>query len=191
MEFVEIPLRSFIGTGMSAMAAALNNKDLDKVVFITKKYAGILTFAFMPLAIIAFFGAGLATQILGGGKYANTEAPNIFRLFMFIAILYPIDRFNGATLDIINQPKVNFYKVLIMMVVNISVSLLGITLFKNLYGVAIATPITLLAGLAFGYLNLVKHLPNYSIKSILSNGFSESVTLIREKIWNPLLKKSN
>lgn len=178
MEFVEIPLRSFMGTGLSAMAAAQNSGNTEKIVFITKKYAGMLTMAFIPMAIIAFFGADIATQLLGGGKYAGTEAANIFRMLMFIAILYPIDRFNGATLDIINQPKVNFHKVLVMMVVNISVSMVGVYSLKNLYGVAIATPCTLLAGLIFGYFNLKKHLPNYTFIGIIQTGFIESKSVV-------------
>ena len=180
MEFVEIPLRSFMGTGMSAMAAAANNNDEEKIVYVSKKYAGILTFAFIPLAIVAFFGAGIATQLLGGGKaeYATGEAPNILRMLMFIAILYPIDRFNGATLDIINHPKVNFYKVLVMMTVNISVSVAGVLLLKNAYGVAIATPFTLMAGLCFGYYHLKKHLKGYTFRGIIATGYDESKLIL-------------
>jgi len=56
MELVEIPLRSFVGTGMSAMAIAYNNKNMYHLVHVTKKYAGMLTLVFIPTAIFAFFG---------------------------------------------------------------------------------------------------------------------------------------
>ncbi len=180
MEFIEIPLRSFVGTGLSAMAAAHNNKQTHMVSYISKKYAGMLTLAFIPISLVAFVGADLATQLLGGSKYIGTEAPNILRIFMFIAILYPIDRFNGITLDVINHPKVNFYKVLIMMAVNISTGIGGILLLHNLYGVALATPFTLLAGLLFGYHHLKKHLNGYSFRGIIRTGIIETKLLLNK-----------
>src|SRR5476651_1143986 len=91
MEIVEIPLRSFVGTGMSAMATAYNNNNMYHLTFVSKKYAGMLTLVFIPVAIITFFGADLAVWLLGGNKYTGGEAANILRVMMFIAILYPID----------------------------------------------------------------------------------------------------
>jgi len=181
MEIIEIPLRSFIGTGMSAMATAYNNNDMQQVTHITKKYAGMLTYVFIPVAIGTFFLADFAVSLLGGGKYVDTEAPNILRMFMFFAILYPIDRFNGVTLDIIHQPKINFYKVLVMLAANMSVAFLGFYFFKNLYGVAIATPFTLLAGLLFGYFHLKKHI-QYSFSGILQTGYTE-LTFLTAKLF--------
>jgi O-antigen/teichoic acid export membrane protein len=177
MEFIEIPLRSFVGTGMSSMAIAHNTNNMSYLAYVSKKYAGMLTLVFIPLAVIAFFGADIAVLLLGGKKYVGTEAANIFRLFMFFAILYPIDRFNGATLDIIHLPKINFYKVLIMLVVTAIATTVGISIFKNIYGVAIAVPFPLIAGLAFGYYHLRKHI-DYSIKGILTTGYRELTLLI-------------
>ncbi len=183
MEIIEIPLRSFIGTGMSAMATAYNNNDLSQVTYISKKYAGMLTYVFIPIAIATFFLADVAVSVLGGGKYVDTEAPNILRMFMFFAILYPIDRFNGVTLDIIHQPKINFYKVLVMLVANISVAYMGFYFLNNLYGVAIATPFTLLSGLLFGYFHLKKHL-QYSFSGILQTGYVELRLLTTKLLKN-------
>ena len=181
MEIVEIPLRSFVGTGMSAMAIAYNKNNMYHLKFVSKKYAGVLMFAFIPIIIIAFFTADIAVGLLGGGKYAGTEAANIFRMLMFCSILYPIDRFNGVTLDILQQQKVNFYKVLVMIAANLPVAFIGIFLFKNIWGVAIATPATLLAGLFFGYYHLRKHM-EYSFKEIIITGYVESLEIIRKTL---------
>ncbi len=181
MEIVEIPLRSFVGTGMSAMAIAYNNNNMYHLKFVSKKYAGVLMFAFIPIIIIAFFTADIAVGLLGGGKYAGTEAANIFRMLMFCSILYPIDRFNGVTLDILQQQKVNFYKVLVMIAANLPIAFIGIFLFKNIWGVAIATPATLLAGLLFGYYHLRKHM-EYSFKEIIITGYVESLEIIRKTL---------
>ncbi|MFP5040062.1 oligosaccharide flippase family protein [Parasediminibacterium sp. JCM 36343] len=181
MEIVEIPLRSFIGTGMSAMAAGYNRNEMSHVAYIFKKYSGMLTWVFIPLAIGAFFFADFAISLLGGGKYKHTEAPNIYRLFMIMAIFYPIDRFNGVTLDIIHLPKVNFYKVLVMLAVCISTDLIGVSIFKNIYGVAFASPFTLLAGILVGSFALRKHI-DYSFRGVFISGFKECVALYHEKI---------
>lgn len=181
MEIVEIPLRSFTGTGMSAMATAYNNNNMYHLTFVSKKYSGMLTLVFIPVAIITFFCADLGIWILGGKQYLGTAAPNILRLMMFVAILYPIDRFNGITLDIINQPKINVYKVIIMGAVNIVVALVAISLLKNVYGVVIATFCTTIAGLLFGYHHLRKHL-KYTIKDILGLGYVELRNFFNERI---------
>jgi len=181
MEIVEIPLRSFVGTGMSAMATAYNNNNMYHLTFVSKKYAGMLTLVFIPLAVITFFGADLAVWLLGGSKYTGGEAANILRVMMFIAILYPIDRFNGVTLDIINQPKINVYKVILMGTVNIIVAVVAIYFLKHVYGVVIATFCTTVAGVIFGYHHLRKHL-NYTISDILSLGYVELKNFYNEKV---------
>ena len=89
MELVEIPLRSFVGTGMSSMAAAFNQKNMRQVTYIMNKYAGMLTWLFIPLAIGVFFLADIPVNILSSGKYKGTEAANLYRIVMAIAILYP------------------------------------------------------------------------------------------------------
>ncbi len=183
MEIVEIPLRSFAGTGMSAMATAYNTNNMYHLYFVSKKYAGILTFAFIPIVIFSFFTADIFVGLLGGGKYAGTEAANIFRLLMFFSLFYPIDRFNGVTLDILHQQKVNFYKVLIMMAVNIPAAFIGMYIFHNIWGVAVAVPFTLFAGIVFGYYHLKKHM-QYSLRDIIITGYTESLVFIREKVLN-------
>lgn len=181
MEIVEIPLRSFVGTGMSAMAIAYNNNNMYHLVHVTKKYAGMLTIAFIPIIILGLFGANYGILLLGGGKYAGTEAANILRMLIVVSFLYPIDRFNGVTLDIIQQQKVNFYKVLVMLATNVPVTYFGILLLQNIWGAAIAIPFTTLAGLLFGYYHLRKHI-DYTIGGIFKTGFIESRNLFYEKI---------
>jgi O-antigen/teichoic acid export membrane protein len=180
MEIIEVLLRTFVGTGMSAMATAYNSNNMYHLTFVTKKYAGMLTLLFIPLAIGAFFFADFAIWLLAGDKYVGTQAANIFRVFMFMAILFPIDRFNGVTLDIIHKPQINFYKVIIMVVVNVIATSVGIYLFKNIYGAAFTAPFALLAGLAFGYYHLKKNLDNYSLRGIMVTGYVEAKSFIRQ-----------
>ena len=172
MELVEIPLRSFVGTGMSAMATAFNQKNMHQVSHIINKYAGMLTWCFIPLAIGVFFLADIPVDLLGSGRYRGTEAANIYRLVMFTAILYPIDRFNGVALDIIHQPKINFQKVQIMLWVKIVGNVVCIALMHNIYGVPVAGLFTMVAALAFGHYQLRRFM-TFSITDILRTGFYE------------------
>ncbi len=172
MELVEIPLRSFVGTGISGMAAAFNQNNMHQVKYIMNKYAGMLTWAFIPLAIGTFFLADIPVNILSSGKYAGTEAANIFRILMVIAIFYPIDRFNGVALDVIHQPKVNFYKVQVMLFVKIVGNFVCIYLMHSIYGVPISGAFTVLAGLVFGYIQLRKYM-DFSVTGIMSSGWYE------------------
>ncbi len=181
MEIVEIPLRSFVGTGMSSMAVAFNNKNMHHVTYILKKYAGMLTIVFIPLAVFASLFAGIAVELLGGAKYIGSEAANVYRLLMFTAILYPIDRFNGTTLDIIHKPKVNFYKVQVMLIVNIAADFIGISIFHNIYGIVFAVICTVFAGLIFGHIQLRKYV-DYTIGGILSTGASELKMLLQNAL---------
>ena len=181
MEIIEIPLRSFASTGMSSMAAAFNNNDIGKLTYILKKYAGMLTMIFIPAALIAFLFAGVAIRLLGGLNFSETSAANIYRLLMFFAIMAPIDRFNGVTLDIIHKPKINFYKVLVMLAVNIVCDFGGVLALHNIYGIVLGGFLTIVSGIVFGYINLSKYI-DYTIPGILKTGYTEMVLFIRENL---------
>ena len=178
MEIIELPLRSFVGTGMSSMAIALNNNKNDEVIFIFKKYVGMLTFVFIPIAIIGALFSNIAVNLIGGMKYANSEAASIFRFFLLFSILYPIDRFTGVTLDIIHKPQVNFQKVIIMLITNLVVTYVGVLIFKNVYGLVYFSPIVLLSGILYGYYTLNKYMP-HTFKDILLTGWFEIKTLVQ------------
>ena len=180
MELVEIPLRSFASTGMSSMAVALNQNDQGRVSYILNKYAGMLTLVFIPMAIAVFFLADIPVNILSSGKYSGTEAANLYRIVMLIAILYPIDRFNGVALDIIHQPRINFLKVQIMLLVKIVGTVACIALMHNVYGAPLGGLLSMIAGLAYGSFHLNKFL-DFKIPKILRTGFFELKALSRKQ----------
>jgi O-antigen/teichoic acid export membrane protein len=178
MEIVEFPLRSFVATGMSGMANAFNQNNEPLIIHIFKKYSGMLTMAFIPLTLGSLLFADFVIGLLGGGQYVGTLAANVFRILMVLALLYPIDRFSGVTLDIIHQPKYNFYKVLVMLGFAILGNYVGLVLFKNLYGIALGSFLTISSGAIFGYLILNKYL-KIPLREVLSMGFSETIQLLQ------------
>lgn len=179
MELVEIPLRSFAATAMPSMAAAYNGNDRHEVVTVMKKYTGTITVALLPVAIGGVLLADVAIYILGGAEYMHTEAANVFRLFLTFALLYPADRFLALTVDVINKPRINFIKVLVMLAVNISADFLGIYLTGNIYGVAVATVFPIMIGVAVGYWALNRYHP-FSFLSIYSYGWQQSMQAIQQ-----------
>ena len=172
MEIVEIPLRSFLATGMPAMSEAFNENRKDKLAQIMQQYAGILTILLIPVCIFAIIFADFAVHLLGGDKYAGTYAVSVYQISMSFAFFLPIDRFLGITLDIIHKPRINFYKVIIMLTTNIIFDFLGIYIFGNINGIAIASFFTFLSGIIFGYYWLKKYL-DFTIKGILRTGLTE------------------
>ncbi|GAB3937229.1 lipopolysaccharide biosynthesis protein [Mucilaginibacter myungsuensis] len=169
---IDIPLRSFVNTGMSSLSAAQNNNRKDELQYIFKKYTGALTILFVPVIIGAMAFADIAVGMLGGGKYVGTPAANIFRIFLCIALLFPIDRFTGVTLDIIHKPKINFYKVLAMLSVNIVGDLIGIHLLHSIYGVGFASIPTFIVGTAIGYFSLKMYM-DFTFTDIIKLGWAE------------------
>jgi len=171
-EIIEIPLRSFVSTAMPAMSAAYNENNKDKVLYIMKKYTGTITMFLIPVIIAMLVFADVMVMLIGGGKYVGTESANIFRIFMLFALLAPIERFPGITLDIIHKPELNLLKVVASLIVNVIADIIFIKLIGNIYGAAIASFFTLLFSVAFGYFSLRKYLP-FRINGIMKLGYYE------------------
>lgn len=182
MEIIEIPLRSTLATAMSSLANAFNNGNKREVAYILQKYSGTLTLAFVPLALGAILFADIATGLLGGGKYVDSEAANLLRIMMVMAIFYPIDRFIAVSLDIIHQPKANFVKVLLMLLVNVLGDFVGIYLTGNLYGAAFATSLPLLVGIFYGYYCFNKHIP-FKLSMVFVSGYINIRKMVRQYFY--------
>ena len=182
MELVEIPLRSFAATAMPSLSSAYNRNNKDEVIYIYKKYAGLTTCLLVPACIAAVLMANILIGLVGGGQYAGTaigvQAANVYRLYMTFALLFPADRFLALTLDVINKPQVNFYKILVMVAANIIGDIAGILVFGNVYGVAITTFIPILIGTIIGYNALRKYQP-FKFWSMYKLGYDEFLWLIK------------
>jgi O-antigen/teichoic acid export membrane protein len=188
-EIIEIPLRSFISTALPAMSAAIHRDDKRHATYIMKKYAGILTILLIPVSIAAIIGADLAISLIGGKNYVHTEAANIFRIFMSFAILLPVDRFFGITLDILNKPHINMIKVILMLIVNVVGDFVGIFITHNLYGVALSSIFTFLVGIIYGYWMLKKYL-NFTMMDVFKSGVIETRLIVKGAI-DKLKQKNN
>lgn len=176
MEIIEIPLRSFMATAIPSLARAFNRGDKAEMSRLIQRNAGLLTWGLAPVIAATVLLADIPVFLIGGSKYAHTEAANVLRLTITMAILFPIDRFTGVALDVLNRPHVNLLKVFLMLTVNIGGDLLGIWLCGNIYGVALASLPTIMAGFLFGYRHMKQSLP-MTLADILRAGLLEAKRL--------------
>lgn len=189
-EIVEIPLRSFVATAFPEMSIAYNQKNKEQVIYIMKKYTGMLTVALIPVMVVIFIFAPQAIGIIGGEKYIGTEAgllaANVLRLFFTFALLYPADRFLAITLDVIHKPQINFYKIIVMLVINLVTDVIGIYFFKNIYGVALATIFPVITAIIISRFALQKYYMRYSFFDTYLLGYKELVILMRSFVKNKM-----
>ena len=159
LEIIEIPLRSGLATAMPSMSAAVNQHREGEVVDLLKKYAGFLTLLFIPIMVVVLLFADVMVGLIGGGKYVHTEAANIYRILIVCSLLFPLERFLGVTLDIVNKPQLNLIKVMLALGVNALADIVCIRLTHSIYGAAWASVFTLVASTAYGYIVLLRYLP--------------------------------
>ena len=179
VQIIEIPMLSFAASGMPAMASYYNNDQYDNMMNLMKKMAGMLTLAFMAIALVSLAMAEPVVRIFGGEKYVHTEAPNLLRIVITIGALYPIDRFFAMGLDVIHKPKINFYKVLLMLSINLVGDLVGVTVFKSVYAVALINVFPVLVAIIVAYVPLNKFYP-FRIRDLFTMGFAEIIKLIKQ-----------
>lgn len=177
MQVVEILLRSFAATALPSLAAAFNRNEVDSVIYVMKKYIGIITLALIPIILFGWLLADLPIYIIGGGKYLNSPAANVFRILLTFAIISPADRFFALTIDVINKPKINFYKLLVMLATNIIFNYIGLLIFHNVYGVTTTTFAPILVGLIVGYYTL-NHWRKFSFWDTFVVGWRETKTAV-------------
>ena len=190
LELVEIPIRSFTATAMPSLAAAYNRGNKEEVITIMKKYIGMVTVGLIPVLLVSYFIAPFAMGIIGGGQYKATVAGGmavvIFRLYLSFSLLAPLDRFMAVALDAIHKPQINFYKVIVMVVVNLVTDVILVLIFGNVYGVVIATIFPVLAAIIISNYHLQKY-GRFELVSMYTLGY----TALRDLIFQNLPWKKN
>jgi O-antigen/teichoic acid export membrane protein len=177
LEIIEMPLRSFMATGMSDLSVAFNQGKKEEVSRILTKYSGFLTWSFLPVIGGMLLFAEIPISIIGGAKYLETESANLLRIFIVLTLILPLDRFIAVTTDVINKPEINMVKTMLQLALNVGGNFLCILYFKSIYGVALATIPTVIIGFLFGFYSLNKYLP-ISLAGILRDSYHEGKSLI-------------
>jgi O-antigen/teichoic acid export membrane protein len=168
LEIVEMPLRSFAVTALPQFARQYAEGNFEALRYEFERKAGMVFYLLLPISLISFIFADYIVLLIGGKGYA--DAALTLRLFASYMAILPLDKFSGVMLDTINKPNLNFYKILIMLFVNISGDFIGIALFGNVESVAVVSTATFLAGMIYGYIQLKKHM-GVSFRNLLVLGW--------------------
>ena len=170
-----MPLQGFIAAYFPPMAQANRLKGNAALRNLLLRSMGYLFWLLLfPLALAWIFTPELIKLIAGTGF---TDSQEVFKIFILYIILIPFDRLNGMALDILNQPKYNLRKVILMVLVNILGDLIVLLNGGGITGVAYVSIATYFTGIlaGFWYLRAFVHV---SIIDIFKLG------------WMQLLKKS-
>lgn len=187
LQIIEIPLLSFAASGMPLLSSFYNKGEKEEMMYTLKKLIGMLTIALIPIIVVSIIFAEPIMHLVGGKDYVSNDAPNLFRIFMLIALLYPADRFFALALDVIHQPKINFYKILVMLVVNVVAVFIAISIYHSVYSIAIVSITPILVAIFMTYVPLNKF-SKFSFFNMYAIGFKEVLVLLKQ-INKTLLKK--
>jgi O-antigen/teichoic acid export membrane protein len=176
IEVIEILLRSFVSTAMPAMSKYASPDYKPELKAMYYKYTGVLSILLIPVVAGTFIFADTLVVILGGAQYA--ESAVILRVLAVYSLFLPLDRFSGITLDIIGKPYLNFIKVLLMLLVNVTGDLLAIHYIGNIWGVAAVSILTFITGVIFGNYFLKKYL-NHSVRETVITGFKATLHILQ------------
>lgn len=158
IEMIEIPLRSFAATAFPKLSAAFHAKS-DQFKSGFNSYLAYSVFFLIPVVLLLPFTSDWILRFFGGDQYIDSldTQKNILMIITFYILLLPFDRFIGVGLMAIDKPELNFYKLLVMLVLNIGFNLIAVFVFQSLELVALATIIFTAAGIITGWTLLSRH----------------------------------
>jgi O-antigen/teichoic acid export membrane protein len=182
MEVIEIILRSFVATAQPTLSGAANNNDWPGVSRAFSRYTGVVSIVIIPFIVGMILFTKPLIIILAGKAYL--PATDVVRIFLLCAIFYPIDRFIGVALDMINRPLTNFYKNFIKLILNILGDIFFIYFFHDVRWVAFGSLLNMIICVVIGYYMLKRYVP-FTMGEIVKLGWAEC-QLMLEKVGGKL-----
>ncbi len=175
LRVIEVPLQGFIAAYFPPMAQA-NQQDGSAALrnLLLRSMGYLFWLLLCPLALVWIFTPELI-RLIAGPEF--TDSQEVLKIFILYIILIPFDRLNGMALDILNQPKYNLRKVILMVLVNILGDLIVLLNGGGITGVAYVSIATYFTGILAGFWYL-KGFIQVSIRDIFKLG------------WMQLMKKS-
>ncbi|WP_160710997.1 lipopolysaccharide biosynthesis protein [Chitinophaga solisilvae] len=177
MEVVEIILRSFVATAQPTLSESANRQDLPAVARAFCRYTGTVSILIFPFILGMLLLTEPLIRILASGSYL--AATDIVRIILLSAICWPMDRFIGVTLDMMNLPHINFNKNILKFALSVTLEITLILLFKDIRSVAIASFCTVIFAIIYGYYFIRKHL-QIQMRDIWHYGWQECRTLLQK-----------
>lgn len=137
---INIPVASAAAIVFPQSARNSNNNGEESPKLLYEKSVGILLALFLPALSIIFIFAEVIIIIIAGTEYI--EAASILKVIVITSLFYPFVRQFGTIMDSIGKPKINFYLLLIVSLMNIVSNYIFITKYGAI-GAAFGTLITM------------------------------------------------
>ena len=148
-ELFEIPLRSLSTTAFPQLAGHFNHQDRGAFKYSFVQYVSWSYLLYLPALIGAFILAPWLVVLLGGQAYAETAS--VFRVLILFGLFLPLNRMTGISLDALQLPKQNFYKVAVMALINIIGDWIAIKYTGSLNWVAFVSVLNAATGAVLGW----------------------------------------
>jgi O-antigen/teichoic acid export membrane protein len=168
VEFVEIPLRSFTATAFPRLSVAYTRSKEEFCAILGRYIAGNMLIVLPAAGLIVIFPDFLLS-FLGGSGYADslhTQRLLAYFIAAYILIL-PLERYIGTALFALGRPKLNFYKISVMLLLNIVLDIAAVFWLESLPAVAAASVIFTAAGIATGA-RYVRKLSGFRLSALVS-----------------------
>ena len=188
IEMIEIPLRSFTATAYPKLSSAfIESKDMFNKTLI--QYLSYSMLMVLPILIIIPLFSDIILQFFGGSRYEDSLLlqKSILYITTFYIIALPHDRFSGIALLAFNKPKLNFYKVVLMLLCNIIFDIIAVFVFKSLVLVAVASVIFTVLGIFIGWKYIYKY-SGLTFKDSLISIYNTGICLFKS-IFKTISKK--
>lgn len=187
VEMIEIPLRSFAATAFPRLSAG-HHEDQARFVKDFNTYLSYSVLMLIPVIVLLPILSEWVLLFFGGNQYIDAldTQKNILLIITFYILTLPFDRFIGVALMAINKPELNFYKLIVMLILNISFDLIAVFKFQSLEMVALATILFTITGIVTGWKLLSNH-STIRVKSTLED-LSININGIKTKLVSHLFK---
>lgn len=173
---LDIPIRSLVATSYPKLIAVRKQVGDEAFVSEYESQTGLLFLIVLPVAVLTILFSDWLVIILAGSEYL--DASILLKVFALYTALIPMDRLSGIALEVFDLQKLNFFKVILMTVVNLLGDLVAIVVFKSVTGVAIVSILTYGSGIVFGYYFLRNTLP-FRPMMIFKAGLLEFINSIK------------
>jgi lipopolysaccharide exporter len=133
---VEVPTVAIAGVFFPQVAQRLKEQGSAGVRDVYVKSVSLILALTIPMILPLYIFAELAITLIFGKEYI--EAASILRVTLFYTLIIPFNRQFGTVMDGTKNPKINFYLLLLVAILNIVFNFLFLTEF-GVIGSAFAT----------------------------------------------------
>ena len=146
---VEIPTQAIADIVFPQSAKRMAREGPESVRYLYEKSVGVIIAMILPCMIFIWIFPVFVIRLVAGDQYL--DAVNVLRLVLVFALFVPYNRQFGTIMDSIGKPRINFYFVLLGVVLNVGFNYV----FIRQFGVMGAVYATLLTYIVIFILNQI------------------------------------